>query len=185
MAGDREFWKGSPSKGDPRNATHPASTRTQPGSMRIRKERWIPETRPPPGNIPHSELVPYREPHDNLLRRGRSIRRTRHVRLIDRVWPNPGNDGSRCLSKPNAEQAAIFGGISQACCMYIVIEIEVFDGFFERVVFIHRHDVLKTKFTRNLGAKTQRANYLATINAIKEVAVMDQKSRSHLTLGAQ
>src|SRR5471032_2320229 len=41
----------------------------------------------------HLECLPYREPHDNLLRRGRSVRRTRHVGLIQRGPGAVATDG--------------------------------------------------------------------------------------------
>ncbi len=49
----------------------------------------------------------------------------------------------------------------------MVIKIEAFYGLFESIVFIHRHDVLKSKLLRDLRAKTQCAYYLAPVDPIE------------------
>ena len=67
----------------------------------------------------------------------------------------------------------------------MVIEIEAIDGFFKGVVFIHRHDVLKTKFLRNLRTQAQGADHLPAVNTVEQVAVMDQEAGSYLPLVAQ
>ena len=53
--------------------------------------------------------------------------------------------GVHGLTKPYAEQATIFRCIGQSCWRHVVIQIKTFNGFFKGVVFVHRHDVLKTE----------------------------------------
>src|SRR3989304_9523148 len=89
------------------------------------------------------------------------------------------------LAEPNAKQAAIVGGVGKARGKHMVIEVKAGDRFLKGVVFVHRHDVLKTKFLRNFRAKTQGTDHLPTVYAVEQVAVMDQETRTDLTLDAQ
>src|SRR3989344_9333748 len=77
------------------------------------------------------------------------------------------------LAEPNAEQAAIVGGVGQARGKHMVVEVKAGDRFLEGVVFVHRPDVLKTKLLRNIRAKAQAAAHLSAVNAVDQAAVRD------------
>src|SRR3989344_981495 len=89
------------------------------------------------------------------------------------------------LAEPNAEQDAFVGGVGQARGKHMVVEVKAGDRFLEGVVFVHRHDVLKTKLLLNLRAKAQGADHLSAVNAVEQVAVMDQEAGPYLPLVAQ
>ncbi len=49
-------------------------------------------------------------------------------------------------SETEAKQAAVFLSVSQDRREYVVAKVETGDGLLERIVFVHRNDVLKTEF---------------------------------------
>lgn len=70
------------------------------------------------------------------------------------------------LSKPDAKQSTVFGGIGQSTRQHKVGKVKALDSLFTGIIFVHRHDVLKAKRLRDLGAKTQRTDDLAPVNTI-------------------
>lgn len=75
-------------------------------------------------------------------------------------------------SKP--KQSAVFLGISQYRGEHVVSKVKPGDGFFKRIVFIHRDDVLKAQFLCCFRADLQRAYQLPAIDTIEKMTVVDQ-----------
>src|SRR3972149_3498503 len=88
-------------------------------------------------------------------------------------------------SETESKEAAVFLGIGQRDGQHMFPEVETVNLLLERIVFVHRNDVLEAQFFRGFGPDLQGADNLAAIDAIEEVAVVDQESGAYATLGAE
>ena len=88
-------------------------------------------------------------------------------------------------SETEAKQPAVFLGISQDRREHVVPKVETGDGLLERIVFIHRDDVLKAQLRGGFRADFQRAYQLPAINTVEEMAVVDQDSWPQTAAGTQ
>ena len=89
------------------------------------------------------------------------------------------------LSETNTEQTTVFRGVGEANWEQVLIEIEARARLLEGVVFVHSHDVLETEFFRSLGTDFERGGDLASVHAVEEMAVVDEKSGTGSALCAK
>ena len=56
------------------------------------------------------------------------------------------------------------------------MNIETFRTFFERVIFVHGDDILKTERLRRFGSNFESTHDLAPVHAVEKVAVVDKEA---------
>ena len=65
------------------------------------------------------------------------------------------------------------------------MNIEIINGFLDRIIFIHGDDVLKPEFFRYISANFQGTDNLTTIHTVEEVAIVNKEAGTDAALGAE
>ena len=88
-------------------------------------------------------------------------------------------------SKSEPKQTAVFAGIGENHGQNVFFEIKAFDLLFERIVLVHRDDVLKTQLICRFCSNFEGADNLPAIDAVEEVAVVNKKAGADASFRAK
>ncbi len=67
----------------------------------------------------------------------------------------------------------------------MIFQVETIDLFFVGIIFVHGYNGLESHFLASVSTEFQGTDNLASIDSVKNVAVMDHEAWSYSTFGAE